>query len=209
MDGSLMAVTPNYSWPVPVSTDYVKDGADAIKDLGDAIDATVYGLPSGGLTLINTTTFSAQTGVSIDNCFSATYSNYKVVVAYTNTTQGTQTNIRFRTLGEDNTTSSYLYMCQRIGENGTAYNLVGVTNLAAVNNGNATTNTISFDAISPNKSAQTNLSGTAVGVMSTGSFNAAGVIGVLFDGTTVFDGITVLFAAGTGTGTIKIYGYQD
>ena len=36
-----MAVTPNYSWPVPVNTDLVKDGAVAIKDLGDAVDATL------------------------------------------------------------------------------------------------------------------------------------------------------------------------
>jgi len=204
-----MAVTPNYSWPVPVDTDYVKDGAEAIKDLGDAIDATVFGLPSGGLTLINATTFSAVASISINNCFSATYSNYKVVVAYTNTLQGTQTNIRFRTLGADDTASNYAGMCQRIGENGTSYNLVGFTDLAAVNNANSTTNTLSFDAISPNKSAETNLVGNSLGVMTTGSFNTAGVIGVLFNLTTVFDGFTILFAAGTGTGTIKVYGYQD
>jgi len=48
MDGSLMAVTPNYSWPVPVDTDYVKDGAEAIKDLGDAIDATVFSQAGSG-----------------------------------------------------------------------------------------------------------------------------------------------------------------
>ena len=208
MDGSLIAVTPNYSWPVPVNTDYVKDGAEAIKDLGDAIDSTVFGLPAGGLTLISATTFTAQTGVSIDDCFSATYSNYKVVVAYTNTTSGTQTNIRFRTSGVDNTTSNYRYMCQRIGTNGSGYNLLGSANLAAVNTGTADTCTLSFDAISPNKSEETNLAGNSVGQSSTGFFTA-GVIGVNFVATTVFDGITIYFAAGTGTGTIKIYGYQD
>ena len=34
-------VTPLNSWPVPVSTDLVKDGAVAIESLGDAIDASV------------------------------------------------------------------------------------------------------------------------------------------------------------------------
>ena len=33
--------TPINAWPVPVSTDLVKDGAEAIEDLGDAIDASV------------------------------------------------------------------------------------------------------------------------------------------------------------------------
>jgi hypothetical protein len=37
----LMATTPNYSWPTPDDTDLVKDGAGAIRDLGDAIDTTV------------------------------------------------------------------------------------------------------------------------------------------------------------------------
>ena len=36
-----MAVTPNYSWPVPVNTDLVKDGAVAIETLGDAIDSSM------------------------------------------------------------------------------------------------------------------------------------------------------------------------
>ena len=40
-----MAVTPNYSWPVPVNTDYVKDGAEAIKDLGDAVDGSLAYMP--------------------------------------------------------------------------------------------------------------------------------------------------------------------
>jgi hypothetical protein len=36
-----MALSPNYSWPEPDDSDFVKDGALAIRDLGDAIDATV------------------------------------------------------------------------------------------------------------------------------------------------------------------------
>jgi hypothetical protein len=47
-----MAVTPNYSWPTPDNTDLVRDGAEAIRDLGDAIDATVFSIPTGGETLL-------------------------------------------------------------------------------------------------------------------------------------------------------------
>lgn len=36
-----MGTTTNYGWPTPVSSDYVTDGWDAIKDLGDAIDTTL------------------------------------------------------------------------------------------------------------------------------------------------------------------------
>lgn len=37
----MATVTPNNNWPVPTSTDFVKDGATAIESLGDAIDASV------------------------------------------------------------------------------------------------------------------------------------------------------------------------
>ena len=42
-----MAITPTYSWPLPDDTDLVKDGAEAIRDLGNAIDTTVDGLGIG------------------------------------------------------------------------------------------------------------------------------------------------------------------
>lgn len=40
----MATVTPNYNWPVPTSTDLVKDGATAIESLGDSIDATTKSL---------------------------------------------------------------------------------------------------------------------------------------------------------------------
>jgi len=35
-----MATSPNYGWPEPNDTDFVKNGADAMRTLGDAIDST-------------------------------------------------------------------------------------------------------------------------------------------------------------------------
>lgn len=37
-----MATSPNYGWPEPDNTSFVKNGAQAIRQLGDAADATVY-----------------------------------------------------------------------------------------------------------------------------------------------------------------------
>lgn len=39
-----MPTTPNHGWPTPADTDYVKDGAAAIRSLGDAVDATLAAL---------------------------------------------------------------------------------------------------------------------------------------------------------------------
>jgi hypothetical protein len=78
----MATVTPNYSWPVPTSTDLVKDGATAIEALGDAIDATVFGLPSSGMTLISTTTIGTTvSSVNVTSAFSTTYDNYKIIVS--------------------------------------------------------------------------------------------------------------------------------
>jgi hypothetical protein len=43
----MATVTPNFLWPVPQSTDLVKDGATAIEALGDSIDASLLDLKGG------------------------------------------------------------------------------------------------------------------------------------------------------------------
>jgi hypothetical protein len=43
----MATTTPNFGWPVPTSTDLVKDGAVAIEALGDAIDASLVDLEGG------------------------------------------------------------------------------------------------------------------------------------------------------------------
>lgn len=59
-----MATTPNYSWPTPDDTDLVRDGAEAIRDLGDAIDNTVFNLPAPeAFTVLASGTLS---GASVD-----------------------------------------------------------------------------------------------------------------------------------------------
>jgi hypothetical protein len=45
----MATTTPNFGWPVPTSTDLVKDGATAIEALGDGIDTSMVDL-KGGLT---------------------------------------------------------------------------------------------------------------------------------------------------------------
>lgn len=36
-----MATSPNYGWTEPDDSDYLKEGADAIRTMGNAIDTTV------------------------------------------------------------------------------------------------------------------------------------------------------------------------
>jgi hypothetical protein len=39
-----MATSPNYAWPEPDNTAFVKDGALAMRTLGNAIDSTTYSI---------------------------------------------------------------------------------------------------------------------------------------------------------------------
>jgi hypothetical protein len=81
----MATTTPNYGWDVPTSTDYVKDGATAIETLGDDIDATLWTALGGaypGLRLVKKQTIgSAVSSVNVTSAFSATYTNYKIIVS--------------------------------------------------------------------------------------------------------------------------------
>ena len=127
----MATTTPNYGWAVPTSTDLVKDGATAIETLGDAIDASLvdlrggttgqvlkkasatqmdfeWGTASSGLTLINTTSFSAVSSVSLPtNTFTSTYDFYKVNFLINASSTTINLTARLRASGSDLTTSSY------------------------------------------------------------------------------------------------------
>ena len=118
-----MPTTTNNGWPTPADTDLVKNGADAIRDLGNAIDTTlgVYSPATPGLVKINTTSFSGVTSVSLAaNTFTSTYRNYKIVV---NITSGSNSSsIRLRASGTDATASNYRYQSVYINSSGSVLN---------------------------------------------------------------------------------------
>jgi hypothetical protein len=103
-----MGTTANNNWPTPVASDLVKDGWEAIKDLGDAIDTTlgVYAPSTSGLTLINTTTFSGVASQAIPTIFSATYDYYKIILNIVGSSAGNMY-LRMRNGVTDETANSY------------------------------------------------------------------------------------------------------
>jgi hypothetical protein len=211
-----MAVTPNYSWPVPVATDLVKDGYAAIADLGDAIDATVFGLPSGGLTLLNTTTFTASTSIAIDNVFTATYENYKCVINVTNNTTSQQ-NLAFvlRTSAPADINGAF-YNHQLSGAlAGTPTTLGNPTGGAGVlqTSGdclpvdNAGDSACSFDIFKPFTTDDTIFSGTYTADFGNNVYG--GWVAAAYSAATSAAGIRFFPSAGNFTGEVRIYGYAD
>jgi hypothetical protein len=78
-----MANTTNYSWNTPNDTDYVRDGALAIRTLGNSADSTLFTALGGnypGLRLIKKQNVgTAVSSVVVNDVFSATFNNYKIV----------------------------------------------------------------------------------------------------------------------------------
>jgi hypothetical protein len=76
-----MATTPNYAWEIPDDTDLVKDGALAIRTLGDAIDATVFANSSaGGFTKLARVSFTSQSVQAFNSIFTTAHGSYLIVI---------------------------------------------------------------------------------------------------------------------------------
>jgi hypothetical protein len=198
----MATITPNYSWPVPTSTDLVKDGATAIEALGDAIDATVFALPGAGLVKINTTSFSAVSSQSFNDVFSTTYDNYLIKGYFTFTNANTPL-VRFRVSGSDNSTSNYTH--QNWGaENTTTYTSrsTGATSIPIVGSTGALTHYMETTFFNPFASLNTgynhsiNVAGTTAIYNNYGHFNA----------TTSFTGFSIIVGTGTMSGAISVLG---
>jgi hypothetical protein len=208
MAGIIMAgQTSNYNFDYPTSTDYVKDGATAIQELADDVDATLFTALGGdypGLRLIKKQIIgSAVASVTVTGAFSSTYENYKVIVSGgTSSTNGNA----LLTLGSTNTGyySAGMY---------TAYNSTTVVGLASSNSSSwanavsmQTTTVIGdFTLYSPNLAKATTFDAQHA------EPNTGGVAlirkGFLND-TTQYTAFTLTPSSGTLTGgTIYVYGY--
>jgi hypothetical protein len=200
----MATVTPNYSWPVPTSTDLVKDGATAIEALGDAIDATVFGLGDPGLVLVKSQVIGTTvSSVNVTSAFSTTYDNYKIVIAGG---LGSTTNVMGLKLGAA-TTGYY---------SGAVFTAFGSAAASARINNNAaswlyisffTGSSISFNVELTNPFlAKNTLLNFWYNDVRAGGEGGAGS-GFLNDSTSYTD-FTITPASGTLTGgTIYVYGY--
>jgi hypothetical protein len=203
-----MAVTPNYSWPIPVATDYVKDGWDAIADLGNAIDTTVYGLGSSGLTLVGTASPSAASSVTISNCFTTTYDRYLILWSLITASGATAVNAQMTLSGTANTESLYFTGTNYItNSGGPTRTYTGST--TAMNFGNAA-DLSSSASITLNNPALAKPTNGNVSYTYWGSgANEIGQGGFAHNKSVAYDGIKLTPASSTLTGEIRIYGYKN
>lgn len=168
-----------------------------------ASDTNTY-LANAGLVYVTSATVgTAVSSVTVSNCFSSTYDNYRITVA--GITPSVQDSFRFQ-LGSA-TTGHYGSMYYdaydgaatatlRVGNAGSVY--------IALNEGSAKTSSVAFDVMSPNLAQATQMFGNWNGRGFSGWF------GGLQTSSTQFTGFTIKpDGAGTFTGgTITVYGYR-
>jgi hypothetical protein len=163
-----------------------------------------------GLTYITQATPSAQTTISINNCFTSAYENYKIIMnvsAYA-VTDG-NIGLRLRVGGVD---TSVNYQSQRLGgQGGTPFastNVLGTDEMYFGSIIQATPRTIiTADIASPQIATPTSMN-NQFGLRDVVNGNNV-IIGFGFQSdSTAFDGFT-LISTQNMTGTIRVYGYQN
>jgi hypothetical protein len=165
---------------------------------------------SGGLTLITSTTASAVTSISVDNCFSATYRNYRITVTYAGASATTTDTLRFRVAGADNTASEYYDAGFLVRPGGTTAGF-GASAATSFTNfwGHSTAPNVAFSAdfFVPFVTENTKFNILGFAQDGTGLYSRFG--GGLFNATTSFTGFTLISSSGTISATVKVYGYKD
>jgi hypothetical protein len=172
-------------------------------------DGSAFG-PVGsdsGLIHINTTSFSAVASQSVNDVFSATYDNYRILVSWSASVGDIDLSMRLRVGGTDNTTSNY--NMQRLDANATGVAGERTANQTSFNRvasqGTLDFNNYSQDVFKPFLATPTHFN--LVGMASrSSSYIRFGVGG--FNATTSFDGFTIFPASGNITGSISVFGYQ-
>ena len=205
-----MPNTANYSFPTPADTDLVKNGADAIRDLGDAVDTamnTALGTKKAGMVLLNTTSFSAVASQSVNSVFTSTYTNYLILIDVIPAT-GSQLNFKLRASGTDTSTG---------------YNRQVLLAEDATPSAGRTTNQTVYDLFGTTTSQRTaieillyrpNVAGTTGGIVKVSKAydSSTPVIGIKTFGQTAstqFDGFSLIPASSTVTGKVSVYGFSE
>ncbi len=199
----MATTTPNYDWPIPEDSDLVRDGAKAIRDLGNAIDTSAEDF-GGGLIHIETQSPSGVAAVNFNDVFSANYNHYLIVGNLTNSAPTAVTNIRTRVSGTDAVTG-YVKV-----------NVVGTTSFAfsgRVVDGSATAAEISINTGNISKTFQTIVYKPFLSVNT--EFETRNSAGPRFEfnagaltNSNSYTGFTILVSTGTTTGTVSVYGYK-
>jgi len=150
------------------------------------------------------TAFTSVASFTADDVFTSAYSNYLIVLNYTQSNTAGVASFRYRTGGTSNSTANYSHQNTLFTSSATFSIASGATSQTLVPNYGAAGSSGNLNILAPQLSQKTIVTGTLI----TGSASGNMIVGGGFNTTTQFDGIEFLISLGTVTGTYAIYGYS-
>jgi hypothetical protein len=185
------------------------ENLDVVQYYDGSVWATVGPASPGGLAFISQNTLTAtSTSFSLAaNTFSATYDNYRIIVAGAQSASAAWT-MRLRAAGVDASGTNYTNGLQTMVE--------GTTTFVGISNSNGTSfklqnfrtfeNFLIVDLINPFATKRSGFNVSGHGANSSGTYNDKTGAG-RHEVATSYDAATFLWSTGTFTGTISTYGY--
>jgi len=162
-----------------------------------------------GLALVATATASASSTVSINNCFTSLYDNYRVLIRVIGSTLALPT-IRLRVGGADASGANYDYQyLQASGSTASAARTTGATSIEIATLNSNDYSWLILDIANPQAAATTQFSVTSE------QYTSAPIVGHYMGRhslSTSYDGFTILANTGTittATNGIRVYGYKN
>ena len=170
--------------------------------------SVAVGSGSGSVDTNGAVTFSGASSISLNDVFSSSYQNYRILMNLDSNSDGAFISMRLRVSGADNSTTSYAHTTyrNRMGSASfAAYTQTadGNTFFRILTEAQTETTTGSYDVFNPFISEYTQVSGIGTNNLDTFGFSGS------FNATTSFTGFTFLPNTGTITGTIRVYGYKN
>jgi hypothetical protein len=166
---------------------------------------------ASALNFITGATFSAASTINVNNCFTSTYANYKIIITADQVSVGGSCLMRLRASGSDTTTG---YNDQRFrgddasyagfeNQDGTSYwyplTLTGATDVTSASQ---------IEVYSPQLARRTlGLSSSICAAGTTNTFDVGNGLALL--NTTQYDGFSLIMSAGNMNGEYRVYGYSN
>jgi hypothetical protein len=205
-----MATTTNYGWTTPDDTDLVKNGADAIRDLGSAIDTsmnTALGTKKAGLVLLNTTSFSAVASQSFSNLFTFNFDYYSVIYNITYSSTAASGNFRFRNDVTDTSAANYEHQFGRVTSGGTLTFTTAAGQTSAIFH-DAALAAIETSGVFNIYCPSTSIKPKGINDESSlgGSFTQRNWAAFAYDSASTHNGFTIFPSTGTFTGQVSVFG---
>lgn len=191
-----------------IATTNLKHPSSAVNNMvlssnGNVTAATKF--IGAGLDHIITQSFTSVSSVNINNCFSSTYDNYRILIDISARTSAPYAlRFRMRSAGSDSSSGYTWRITNNYGTSLVQENTTSATYMEIQAAGLGAT---TLDLLAPNIARPTKFFWHAMNL--DGSTTNFSVGTAAHTTSSAYDGITVFSDSGTVTGNIRIYGYEN